>query len=522
MVKKIFAAAVAVCLLGAAAGAALAHEHRAVDVYTFNVGFMNEPAFEGLLNGVFLEVTKPAAPSMGAAHGGSHGDGHGGGHGDGGHTALEAGLPVDLNLFTAVDADGGVMVNISAGGWRWAPERVNQANVDGEGHAHIYVDGVKINRVYGQHYYLEGLEPGKRQIRVSLNANAHEDLTYNGAPLEATAAVDIPDAAAMGGHGGHGHGDGAVDGVEAPLGAAVFAAASEDPLGGYNLRVLVENFVFAPESAGGAHVRGEGYVRVSIDGERHARMYGEWLKLPELGAGAHTITAALYSNDHKPYMSGGAPVAAEVSVQAAVADAGPAGGGMSSVGAHGATASPPPAPSGSDAAAAMFVDHHGAAASPVEGLETTLRVEVTHIPTATSRVMDLRALREEPGRYAADFIPTAAGQYTFRFFGDVEGVRVDEIFVSGPGRFADVEPPAAIQFPEPAASGRELEAGLRGALESGRAAQEALETVRTIAIAGAALGLIGVVVGGAACVAINIRDRRLRFGRGARGAERAE
>ena len=38
----------------------------------------------------------------------------------------------------------------------FAPENVNQADVDGQGHAHIYVDGEKVSRVYGERFHLTG------------------------------------------------------------------------------------------------------------------------------------------------------------------------------------------------------------------------------------------------------------------------------------------------------------------------------------------------------------------------------
>ena len=44
---------------------------------------------------------------------------------------------------------------------------------------------------------------------------------------------------------------------------------------------------------------------------------------------------------------------------------------------------------------------------PVEGLAETLQVEVTHVPSGASRIMDLRAVFQAPGDYTADLIPTA-------------------------------------------------------------------------------------------------------------------
>ena len=145
----------------------------------------------------------------------------------------------------------------------------------------------------------------------------------------------------------------------------------------------------------------------------------------------------------------------------------------------------------------------------VTGLEQTILVEVTHVPSGAKRNMTLHAF-DEPGNYKSDFIPTASGQYVFHFIGTIEGMLLNERFESGVGTFDDVQPATAIQFPESAASTRELESAVRGALESARQAQDtalALEsaansaqdnasTATTLAIAGIAVGAIGIIVGG--------------------------
>lgn len=144
----------------------------------------------------------------------------------------------------------------------------------------------------------------------------------------------------------------------------------------------------------------------------------------------------------------------------------------------------------------------------VEDLEQTILVEVTHVPSGAKRNMTLHAFGE-PGNYKSDFIPTASGQYVFHFIGTIEGMLLNERFESGVGTFDDVQPATAIQFPESAASTRELEAAVRGALESAQQAQDtALEleaaadsaqssasTATTLAIAGIAVGAIGIIIG---------------------------
>ena len=109
--------------------------------------------------------------------------------------------PVSVSITAEPDANGGVNVHIAAEGFRFTPELVDQAHTAGAGHAHIYVDGVKLGRVFENEYHIEELSPGDHEIRVSLNTNDHSELTFNGEKVESTVTVTIPDV-------GQGHGDG--------------------------------------------------------------------------------------------------------------------------------------------------------------------------------------------------------------------------------------------------------------------------------------------------------------------------
>ena len=489
LAAKIAAIGAAACLLAMAAGTAAAHEPRGVADYRLVVGFAQEPAFEGLLNGVSLRVSKPAEAAHSDGGGHSHGGGnaHGGGsHGDMAAMSHDEPIALDGDVSVAleadVDEDGGVNVRIITENWRWSPENVNGAHIAGEGHAHIYADGVKLNRVYGPRYHIAGLEAGERELRVTLNANPHNELRVNGEPLEASLRVNVPDTA-------HSHAAAHThtrDAAEADGAMSVDARAHPDAPGEYNLQVNTSGFAFGDGNGGG----GDGYGLVSIDGEAHARMYGAWHKLPKLDAGEHTIGVALVNNADAPYEWQGAPVEASVVVHIAEdGDAAQAGAAMAGMGAM------------------EMAMAHDADMVAVEGLAATLQVEVTHIPTGATRVMALHAVRGDAGHYLADFIPTASGQYAFRITGSIEGVSVDERFESGANTFNNVEPATAIQFPERAASAREVEAASRGAMD---AAQQALslsasaggaaDGARGLAIAGIAVGVAGVVVGGAACL----------------------
>jgi hypothetical protein len=115
----------------------------------------------------------------------------------------------------------------------------------------------------------------------------------------------------------------------------------------------------------------------------------------------------------------------------------------------------------------FFVAHHDTE-EPVEGLEETLSAEVVF--GADTRELEVSPRFGEAGAYESVFFPTAAGQYTFRIFGEIDGTAVDEEFTSGPDTFSDVNDVAAGQFPVvfPATADvvRDAEAGANAATTS--------------------------------------------------------
>ena len=82
---------------------------------------------------------------------------------------------------------------------------------------------------------------------------------------------------------------------------------------------------------------------------------------------------------------------------------------------------------------------------PIEGLEETLQASVTF--GDASRDLEVSPRFGEPGWYQSVFFPTAAGPYTFRIFGEIEGEPFDESFTSGPDTFSEVQDVTGGQFP---------------------------------------------------------------------------
>lgn len=90
-------------------------------------------------------------------------------------------------------------------------------------------------------------------------------------------------------------------------------------------------------------------------------------------------------------------------------------------------------------------DHEEAENSGVAGLDISLQVEVIFGPS--TRTFNLRPVIGEPGRYTADLIPMRPCDYSFRVFGTIEGMSIDETFSASDGQFSTVEPIEDIQFP---------------------------------------------------------------------------
>ena len=156
---------------------------------------------------------------------------------------------------------------------------------------------------------------------------------------------------------------------------------------------------------------------------------------------------------------------------------------------------------------------------PVEGLEKTLKVEVT--TGGDSRTLELKRVFNRPGAYVAEFIPTKTGSFAFRFFGKIEDLDVNERFESGPNRFDDVKAKKDLEFPLAVPTNGELAAQVQqarpaegpqsAAVPSADEVQRALDranSARTTALVAGGAGIIFGLLGlGLAALALAGRRR---------------
>jgi hypothetical protein len=122
-----------------------------------------------------------------------HATGHAGGHD---HAAM---AKVDLPAGDTAPTLAAQVIQGPVSGWnlhvettnfRFAPENASTPHVAGEGHAHVYVNGEKLARIYANWYHIDHLPEGEVLIEVALNSNDHSELAVANKPLRVGVTVE--------------------------------------------------------------------------------------------------------------------------------------------------------------------------------------------------------------------------------------------------------------------------------------------------------------------------------------------
>ena len=124
--------------------------------------------FDAYATGSFPLTIHHAEPAMTAMDGHHHGQAE----------TVEATEGMTVSVEAVLDPVAGVNVRLATESFTFAPEQAGLDHVPGVGHAHLYLDGVKLGRLYGEHYHIGDIGPGERTIRVTLNANTHASYAH--------------------------------------------------------------------------------------------------------------------------------------------------------------------------------------------------------------------------------------------------------------------------------------------------------------------------------------------------------
>jgi hypothetical protein len=94
------------------------------------------------------------------------------------------------------DPTGGFNVHVVTSTFVWRPEMASMQHVPGEGHAHVYLDGRKIMRIYNEWFHLNtyqfSTKSGEQLLSIEFVGNDHSPYTIQGLPIGAEQIVDVP------------------------------------------------------------------------------------------------------------------------------------------------------------------------------------------------------------------------------------------------------------------------------------------------------------------------------------------
>jgi copper(I)-binding protein len=156
------------------------------DRFPLTLRFANTPP-------ITVEVVVQAADARGSGMQHEHAEGHAhehhaitGAKGEHAHDqqmSMPTAQAPTLALTVEDGNAGGLILMLDTTRFRFAKEHVDSAHVAGEGHAHLYIDGKKIGRIYAPRYELKPLTPGVHEIEVGLYTNNHMAYAADGKPV---------------------------------------------------------------------------------------------------------------------------------------------------------------------------------------------------------------------------------------------------------------------------------------------------------------------------------------------------
>lgn len=98
--------------------------------------------------------------------------------------------PTISNLKVIEDSKSGWNISFDTNNFTFTPQNAGNNHIDNQGHAHLYIDGKKLTRLYSNNYYLSDLTEGEHTIRVTLNTNDHRDYSVNGTVISSEVKIN--------------------------------------------------------------------------------------------------------------------------------------------------------------------------------------------------------------------------------------------------------------------------------------------------------------------------------------------
>ena len=97
---------------------------------------------------------------------------------------------LDMSVSENSDTNGW-KISVDTQNFQFAKELADGDHVAGMGHGHIYINGVKLGRLYENVATIGALPKGRHIVRVTLNTNNHQTYMVAGKRVTATASITV-------------------------------------------------------------------------------------------------------------------------------------------------------------------------------------------------------------------------------------------------------------------------------------------------------------------------------------------
>lgn len=110
----------------------------------------------------------------------------------GGICRVGEGEPAPAMTLNVVPSGNGWQVAVAAKDFHFTEPVDGIGHVPGYGHGHLYLNGVKLQRMYTPGAVIGALPPGEHQVEVTLNTNDHRAYVVGDTPVTATVQIVVP------------------------------------------------------------------------------------------------------------------------------------------------------------------------------------------------------------------------------------------------------------------------------------------------------------------------------------------
>jgi len=180
----------------------------------------------------------------------------------------QAALAGDLNSAT-------LTIPVAVRNFTLSADDVGAANVSGQGHYHVYLDGVYQTYGSGDSVTLYHVAAGPHIVELRLAENDHTEIVGGAVDYaRVSVAESRPDVF-----------------ITSPAAGDVVTST-------FTLLVSPENFTFDEENAGGANVDGSGHYHIFADGNYYTYSASPSVLMAGFESGEHTLSVMLVNNDH--------------------------------------------------------------------------------------------------------------------------------------------------------------------------------------------------------------------------------